>query len=1119
MRTNNPHIGRQSQPQLGTGSAAPRRGGAVIILSLAMLMSLLFLGLFFFSFVDDESRSADIYAKQSEPVQAVSNRHVLNHGLSQVTVGTNDSDPNEPYFAPYSALFGGRYSMLAHIIGPIGEHDWDRSFVSSGVPQQPSPAEDLDGDGYFDPWTPTDYDLFNGAGVRVFWQMPTGPFEVDTNNDGVGETTLDQLQIHAGPLADASSPSGTFDPTLARNIFDADAGYTYPDLNSLFLYHQTKVYEDDDYDGTLDPGEDRNGNGILDFYTAIKPSFEAPAVLNAMNASAPASPYANPSLVASLDAWRVLRPHTRHQVGPDFRYISPLAPPVMPPRPIGDFNPQYLLTAATIPTERMGVWNRLGTTDADTYDFHVDADGDGVNDAFLIDLDYPLIEFPDGRGAVPLYFWRIEDLDALVNLNTAGDMPLYRMAERTGATRANVLNALVADTRFITGGNYGQSPSEINPGIPLLSDPSDTDQFDTAALATASEQYNAFYAEQAGNSSPASARLNIANTELLWLMTGRHAYDASSGAPLPEEYDIAGRYGETLGLDAGGTLLAAAGNTGVDLGTNTANDDDSDGNRGRQPNGGMGFNNGQGYGEWFRVKSGPKVGQPQIRGGLAMPPAVHPLDGTGFGAWLTGTAGTDAGKRALRAQIGGADPNPSQWLRYAATATPLGTFPFWQYQGVAAAGSTPWYVGVSALQAASTLAGHDAFWDEPDELIVDDSDPTFLNPADQPFPASEMTGLWASNADWTRLNITSRLRELAPINFTINFLAQEIRRQFTTVSWDRPEFGVSANGLRTWERTGTVFPPAFGTVAATPPTYASGGIVGADPLRPELRRLLYVNFNAQRGNQHPQQRLELNGILSDDSLGGAGATSCFNKNGNPRYRPLVPHPVFTTADTAFTPQAMNHTNGAAVPSGHQFANIGTSKEVQEWWARYDRQRLARDIYTMLWMMGPPADLNGDGQVSDPSDNVMLNGYTPVGTWPDSDSDGVPDAVHEMAQFAVNVVDAMDHDSVITKFVYDGNLLDGWDANPTGVVYGVEAQALTFSEALWIHQAQLMDGGGSPFDHPATFHDDGVSGGQQFLYIELRNALPTQIKLSSDSYKIERHETGTLVAGCEITFDM
>src|SRR6516162_5621362 len=88
-------------------------------------------------------------------------------------------------------------------------------------------------------------------------------------------------------------------------------------------------------------------------------------------------------------------------------------------------------------------------------------------------------------------------------------------------------------------------------------------------------------------------------------------------------------------------------------------------------------------------------------------------------------------------------------------------------------------------------------------------------------------------------------------------------------------------------------------------------------------------------------------------------------------------------------------------------------------------------------------------------------------------------LYEMAQFAVNVVDSLDRDNVITVFEFDMDLSDGWnlDDNPyvnppealaafpnavkvgwrpaagdpnytdRGVVYGVEAQQLAFNEAL------------------------------------------------------------------------
>ena len=213
----------------------------------------------------------------------------------------------------------------------------------------------------------------------------------------------------------------------------------------------------------------------------------------------------------------------------------------------------------------------------------------------------------------------------------------------------------------------------------------------------------------------------------------------------------------------------------------------------------------------------------------------------------------------------------------------------------------------------------------------------------------------------------------------------------------------------------------------------------------------------------------------------------------------MPHPLFDRAtDTAFTPQAIVHVNGGAVPAGHAFANIGANKEVQEWWARYDRQRLARDVYTLLWMLGSAPSVNP----------LTTNPYTPV-------------QIEELAQTAVNVVDAMDHDNVITKFVYDDDLTDGWDATAatTTVKYGMEAQALTFSEALWINATKVVDGGGADFDHPATYYDDG-RGEHHFLYMELRNTQPTDVSLADDTYQITREEdvAGVLTEMSTLTID-
>src|SRR5690606_36437995 len=117
-------------------------------------------------------------------------------------------------------------------------------------------------------------------------------------------------------------------------------------------------------------------------------------------------------------------------------------------------------------------------------------------------------------------------------------------------------------------------------------------------------------------------------------------------------------------------------------------------------------------------------------------------------------------------------------------------------------------------------------------------------------------------------------------------------------------------------------------------------------------------------------------------------------------------------------------------------------EAQEWWAQYDRHRLARDIYTLLYLLG-----HGDDSL-----NLRTQGYPAT---PDENSNSRNDHLEEMAQFAVNVVDALDRDDVITKFEYDLDLTDGWNPAETDVVYGVEAQSLTLSEVMWI---QSQDSG-------------------------------------------------------------
>ena len=132
-----------------------------------------------------------------------------------------------------------------------------------------------------------------------------------------------------------------------------------------------------------------------------------------------------------------------------------------------------------------------------------------------------------------------------------------------------------------------------------------------------------------------------------------------------------------------------------------------------------------------------------------------------------------------------------------------------------------------------------------------------------------------------------------------------------------------------------------------------------------------------------------------------------------------------------------------------------------------RQLLARHLYVLMMLL-----TNGAADFPD-SNNAALPGYKS----------------HRIAQWAVNVVDYRDPDSIMTAFEYDVDPLNGWDvdgdistvdtkaSNLTdgidndgdgaidepdedqvrrGVVWGVEAPELVFSESFASHDVRLRD---------------------------------------------------------------
>ena len=121
-------------------------------------------------------------------------------------------------------------------------------------------------------------------------------------------------------------------------------------------------------------------------------------------------------------------------------------------------------------------------------------------------------------------------------------------------------------------------------------------------------------------------------------------------------------------------------------------------------------------------------------------------------------------------------------------------------------------------------------------------------------------------------------------------------------------------------------------------------------------------------------------------------------------------------------------------------------------------------------------------------------------------------LREMAQYAVNLVDAMDRDDVITRFEYDLDLSNGWglDDDPyttfdggaeRSEVYGREAATLAFNEAHVFESPYMtMDNKGTEFDDTDPDDTDSETG-RFFTYLELFNVAPRDIDFINQEWRI------------------
>lgn len=1048
-----------------------RHGGAVLIMVVSLMTTLVVLGIFFYGLTQQELNSAEYFAAK-EPIE-IDPDPIFDTILRQAIVGPRANEVQ-------SSLYGGHYAMLATIFGrPIlsGDSVYYQPHAYTGRGAMIYPRDnDNDDDGTADPadgYPDLTWDI-DGDMVK---DVP-GEFRVDYGNG----TVLDQddFVVNFSPAANGGTASGVGDE------FNSNPGYTYPDMNSMFL--------------AVDDVIPNEGNGTT--YRLVMPSYIRPQMFtrrrfagaNGFGAhnDSTIDPMGSPPIegvfeenggavsgVTIQTRNKVLRPHSAHRaidgsgnvVGARFTDAAATAQS-------GDQNRIIAPFPFEVDVDNDGNANEMGLFTTDNagnivYEYDGDVDRDGVRDAILLDVGHEIIKLPNGREVVPLTLMKWIDNDGLLNVNAHGNM-----------------QRLVNDQVEIDDGNevpfsasnQGLSSFEVNLGLGLTSNP-----LSNADIEQAANVKNRVFVNHNGmyGFNP-NSRQEASNAELLRLLTGSFVYDRYGGTvvAIDDEYPVIGRYGNV--------------NTTTSAREEVRNVETA-------------LNGGQlqtGPPDWSGAnvpKPGATNSDDDQENGAGNPMADyvkfgHPLDHLGLGnASEVPSTGTNRGNRR-RLIYDGTNPDVQ--------------IPRMAYD-------QDWIQ--SQLPNAYEPSPTTNLRDEPDETVVE---PSMRTTTDTLFETAELFSLHASDADLAFASIQSRLLELASFNFRDSRRAAEIRKRFTTDSWDRLEFThrperlganrgwefnewtepggatFSRNNISTPLGTATIsydraFPPQFGDPSVNPNNIAV--FQPADPFRANLRRLLTTRvetnpstgstpiWNALRSSGELGQRLNLNRYLSG-----------FQANGAPIFERLTEHPTGLTA----TPP-----------------NPGDPEDD----ARIERQRLARDIYVLLYILGGERD-NSEYTWTDPNDAMPSsppmgpgNGHTLA-------------QMEDMAQFAVNIVDALDTDSVTTRFKYDTNLSNGWNlsddayddegpATDYAFVDGIEEQQVTLSEAMFV----FSEGDTAEAD---TEWDDTED--HSFAYIELFNTglgnvdwdnqwqirleIPQVGAMSSDHFRELTLDTGTLSEG-------
>ncbi|XZE55454.1 hypothetical protein SH139x_001465 [Planctomycetaceae bacterium SH139] len=175
-----------------------------------------------------------------------------------------------------------------------------------------------------------------------------------------------------------------------------------------------------------------------------------------------------------------------------------------------------------------------------------------------------------------------------------------------------------------------------------------------------------------------------------------------------------------------------------------------------------------------------------------------------------------------------------------------------------------------------------------------------------------------------------------------------------------------------------------------------------------------------------------------------------------------------------------------------------------------REAMARHLYCLVMLLTNDADVQKERWRADTAN---------IPSGPELDRF----IARRVAQWAVNVVDYRDSDSIMTRFVYDFNPINGWNTNPANTtdptnppeiaeVWGCEHPELLFMESLAFHDVRVKDtnleaGGDLKADEDAPQNTDQIRKPEGSAFLELYNPRPrtTVAQLNHEALPAELYD--------------